>query len=113
MVKIDSIKFGEIEIDGKTYYSDVVVWWTGDIEIVEKRHIIDVDDISKLLKKDPKIIIIGTGQGESVKLLPEVREVLENKGIKLYVETSPNAIEIFNSFVVTKKKVVAFIHTTC
>lgn len=113
MVKINSTKFGEVEIDNKTYYSDVIVWWNGDVELTEKKHILEVDDVTPFIKKKAETVVIGTGQHGGVRLLPEVKQVLENKKIKLFVETSPNAIEIFNSFAATGKKVVAWVHTTC
>jgi hypothetical protein len=113
MVKINSVKFAEIVVDGKTYYSDVIVWWNGNVELIEKKHVLDVSDMAPFIEKKAEAIVIGTGQSDGVKLLPEVKQVLEDKNIKLYVETSPDAIEIFNSFAATGKKAAALIHTTC
>lgn len=112
MVKINSTTFGEIVINGKTYYSDMIVWWDGKKEFRDKSHIFDVDEFVKLLKKNPKAIVIGTGQKGTVKIPEEVMELSEMKGVEIFVETSQKAIEIFNGFVKIKKKVVAVIHTT-
>lgn len=113
MVEINSTEFGEITIDGRTYYSDVIVWWNGEVEMVVKKHSIDMDDLAKFMEKKPEAIIIGIGQTNGVRVMPEVKQVLEDKDIELYVEPSSKAIEIFNSFVQSKKKAVAKIHTTC
>lgn len=112
MVKIDSVKFGEITIDGKIYYSDMVVWWDGKIEYREKSHIFGLDKFVSLLKKDPEIIVAGTGISGVVKVTQEVRDEVELKRIKLIVEPSKDASEIFNDLVSGGKKVVAVIHTT-
>ncbi len=113
MVKIDSTSFGEIVIDNKTYYSDMIVWWDGKTEYRDKSHVIDMSEFVKIMKRKPDTIVIGTGQTGVLKLLPEVEQVAEDKKVKIFVEKSPKAIEIFNGFVCSGKKVVAVIHTTC
>jgi hypothetical protein len=112
MVCIDSIKFGEIRIDGKDYYSDVVVWWDGKIELVVKKHQFGMSELLNLLKKKPEVVVLGTGVESCVEILEEVQQEMENRGIMLFVENSRNAIEIFNGLVSEGKKAVAFIHAT-
>lgn len=115
MVKIDGTDFGEISIDGKTYYSDMIVWWDGKVEYREKSHELDMSELLKLLQRNPEMIVVGTGQNipGSMKVLPEVLQVLEDKNIEIFKESSPKAIKIFNAMVSDKKRVVAVIHTTC
>jgi hypothetical protein len=113
MVRIDGTSFGEVVIDGKTYYSDMIVWWDGKPEYKEKVHIIDMAEFSSLMKRKPEIIVIGTGQRGAVKITPEVLETAKKKKVEIYAEPSPRAVQLFNSFMAAKKKAVAFIHTTC
>lgn len=113
MVKIDSTSFGEIVIDKKTYYSDITVWWDGKIEYRDKSHVFDMSEFVRIMERKPDTIVIGIGQTGILKLLPEVKQVAEDKKVKIFVEQSPKAIEIFNGFVCSGKKVVAVIHTTC
>jgi len=112
MVKIDSVSFGEVRIDGKDYFSDVVVWWDGKIELVIKNHQFGMNELLNLLKKNPEAVIIGTGMESCVEVLEEVTQEMENRGLMLFVESSRNAIEVFNGLVSEGKKAVAFIHAT-
>jgi hypothetical protein len=113
MVKINSTKFGEITINGKIYYSDMIVWWDGKKEYREKSHVFDIEEFQRLAERKPEIIVIGAGHSSAVKVPPEVEDTAEMRKISIYVENSPKAIELFNAFVAEKKKVVAVIHTTC
>ena len=112
MVQIDSLKFGEIKIDGKDYYSDVVVWWDGKIEMVVKTHQFGMSELLNLLKKKPQVVILGTGVESCVEILEEVQMEMENRGLLFFVESSSNALEVFNAMVNEGKKAVAFIHVT-
>jgi hypothetical protein len=113
MVKIDSISFGEIRIDGKDYYNDVVIWWDGKIEVAEKSHRFDMNLLLNLLKKNPEAVVLGTGIEGCVEVLEEVEQELENREIMFFAEKSPNAAEVFNGMVSQGKKVAALIHLTC
>jgi len=113
MVVIDWTKFGEISVDGKIYYSDMIVWWDGKVDYREKSHIVDANEYARIAARDPEIIVIGRGQHGSLKLLPEVGELADEKGIRIYIENSPKAVEMFNAFVKSGKRAAALIHTTC
>ena len=113
MVRIDSTSFGEVSVDGKTYYSDMTVWWDGKVEYRTKSHEVGVEEMAMLLKRKPEAIVLGTGQHGVVKLLPKAEELAYQAGVEIFQETSPKAIEIFNGLVAQGKKAVAVIHTTC
>ncbi|MFH1978166.1 MAG: MTH938/NDUFAF3 family protein [Candidatus Aenigmatarchaeota archaeon] len=112
MVNIDAVEFGEVKINGKIYYSDMIIWWDGERDFRLKSNIIDINDLAVLLQKKPEAVIIGTGIIGSLKILPEVEMSLEMKKISLFVDKSPNAADIFNGFMSQGKKAVALIHTT-
>ena len=113
MASIQFVKFGEVMVDGKVYYSDMIVWWDGEKEFVTKTHILDMQAFSRLLRKKPDIVVVGTGQQGCVRISDDVRERARDRGIKIFEETSAKAADIFNGLVATGKRVVAFIHTTC
>ena len=113
MVSIEFVKFGEVMVDGKVYYSDMIVWWDGEKEFVPKTHMLDIRTFSRLLRKNPDMVVIGSGYAGMVRISDDARERARDKGIKLFEETSAKAADIFNGMVATGKKVVAFIHTTC
>lgn len=112
MVIIDSVSFGEAKVDGKTYYSDVVVWWDGKVEMVVKNHQFGMNELLNLLKKKPDVVVLGTGLEGCVEILEEVEQEIENKGLLFFVEKTPNALEVFNAMVNEGKKAVAFLHVT-
>lgn len=113
MVKIDSTKFGEIVINRKTYYSDMIVWWDGKVEYRDKTHIFGMSEYLKLMKRKPEAIVIGIGQQGAIKIREEVVRAAEDEKIKLFIDQSPRAVDIFNGLILQKKRVVAVIHTTC
>jgi len=113
MVSIDSVKFGEIAIDGKDYYSDVAVWWDGKIKLVAKSHHFGMNQLEMLAKKGLEVIVVGTGMQGVVKVLPEVRQVCSDDNIKLYVDPTKKAVDMFNGLMLQGKKVAGFFHVTC
>jgi hypothetical protein len=112
MVSVQFVKFGEVMIDSKVYYSDMIIWWDGEKQYVEKTHILGKKEFGILLKKNPDIVVVGTGQQGVVTITDEVRELAKKRGIKIFEETSARAADIFNGFLATGKKAVAWIHTT-
>ena len=112
MARIDKIEFGEIVIDGKSVYSDVSIGVNGEVILRPKAHIIGASDIAPLLKDNPECIVIGTGMDGSVEIEAEVEDILENKGIKLFTDETPDAADIFNGLMADGKKVAGIFHMT-
>ncbi|MFH1364492.1 MAG: MTH938/NDUFAF3 family protein [Candidatus Aenigmatarchaeota archaeon] len=112
MVVIDSVEFGEIKINGKIYYSDMIVWWTGKSKYRLKSDIFTMSEFFQIRKKNPEIIVIGTGIVGRLQVPTEIRDLAKEENIKLFVETSEKAVELFNAFINNKKKTVAVMHTT-
>jgi hypothetical protein len=110
MVKITSVRFGEVEVDGKIYYSDMIVWWDGSVEYKTKSHQVGMSEFLKLCERKPEVIVIGTGMNGMSAVLDEVKQAAEDKNIEIYQELSPKAAKIFNGFLADKKKAVAVIH---
>jgi len=112
MPAIDSVKYGEIKIEGKTYYSDMVVWWDKRKAMIKKSHILNFSLAMKLLKRKPEAIVVGIGLKGTVHILPEFLEKLEDKKIKLFVDKTDNAVDIYNALLKEGKKVVAVLHVS-
>ena len=113
MVRINSMKFGEITIDNKVYYSDMVVWWNGRIEYRTKSHTFEVEEFSRIAAKKPEIVIVGTGIEGIVRISDDVDALAKEMKIEIFSDLSPKATEMFNAFQNEGKKVVAVIHATC
>jgi len=111
---IDSYQFGLLVVNGKRYTSDVIIfpdrvrgdWWT------KRGHQLCLDDIAEVLAENPEVLVVGTGDSGLVRVLPEVREGVDAQGIKLIVETTDKACNIYNQLC-HSQKVVAALHLTC
>lgn len=112
MVLIDKVSYGEISIGGKTYYSDLVIWWSGKVALLPKTHLIDPPLLKKILKPETEILLIGLGLEGTVRILPSVEEELKKKKIKLLLDKTENALEIFNGLAILGKKIIAVMHVT-
>jgi len=112
MVEINEVTFGEVKIDGKIYYSDMIVWWTGEREFRIKSDILHEDEFRKFLEKEPEILIVGTGIIGHLLVPTNVKELAQRKNVELYVESSERAMDLFNAFIADRKHVVVLMHTT-
>ena len=72
-----------------------------------------MSDFLKLLEKKPEMIVIGTGINGVCKVMEEVEQAADDKGVKIFKDISPKAAEMFNGFVADRKRVVAVLHSTC
>jgi len=114
MNMIDSYQFGQIVISGKKYTSDVTIfpdrvrdnWWR------KSGHQLCLDDIAEVITENPEVLVVGTGASGLVKVLPEVKQSLEARDIKLIAEPTSEACNIYNQFC-HSQKVVAALHITC
>ncbi|MBA7533279.1 hypothetical protein ES705_25514 [subsurface metagenome] len=111
---IDSYQFGLIVVNGKKYTSDVIIfpdsvtdnWWrrTG--------HQLCLDDIVEVLAENPQVLVVGIGASGLMKVLPEVRQLVEAQGIELIVEATDKACHTYNQFCHSRRAVAA-LHLTC
>lgn len=111
---IESYKFGQIMINGKTYNSDLIIftdhinntWWR------REGHNLYIEDIQEIINKKPEIIIIGTGFFGLMKVSSDLIKYLESIGIKVIIKTTKDASDEYNKLY-KKKKVIAAFHLTC
>jgi hypothetical protein len=113
-MKITYYSFGKIDIDGKTYTSDVIIY-PDRVDASWRRkegHYLQIDDLSVAVKEKPEIIIIGTGYYGVMKISDEALSFLTSKNIIAHVEKTGKAVELFNNMP-RGKKVIALLHLTC
>lgn len=117
---INSTEFGEITIDGKKYGQVLIIGdlvMERDYEKLEKlfgtSHKVGDWERDELVKGNPEIIVIGTGQSSVMNVDEELGNGLAKKGIELIVASTPEAVEIYNEKIKEGKRVNALIHTTC
>ncbi len=111
-MKIDSVDYGEIVVDGKTYYSDLVIWWDGKRALLEKVHLLDKNLLETIMKKKPDSIVVGLGLRGTVKIADEVKVKLEENKIPLLVDRTENAVLIYNGMMALGRKVAGILHVT-
>jgi hypothetical protein len=111
---IDDYSFGRIVIDGKAYTSDVIVypdrvdpsWWR------KEGHLLQKVDLSDVIGAGPQIVVIGSGNWGVMRVPDGTVAFLESKGIRVVVEKTAKAVEVFNEESKKGKTVGAF-HLTC
>jgi hypothetical protein len=111
---IDDYGFGRIVIEGNTYTSGVIVypekvdpsWWRKEGHLLQK---VDLHDV---ISAGPDVVVIGTGNWGVLKVPDSTISFLESKGIRVIVEKTAKAVEIFNEES-KKAKTVGTFHLTC
>lgn len=108
---IESVSMGKLLFQGKVSRSDTIVykdhmdtkWW------LKGRTIIDACDLEDVLKAEPEVVVVGLGFMMPITISDEAINVLEAKGIKVHVEKTEKAAEIYNEFT-AKKKTIGLFH---
>ena len=111
---IGSYQFGQIVVSGQNYTSDVIIfpdrvkahWWR------KTGHELCLDDLAEVMVEKSEVLVVGTGESGCMKVLPEIKQGLESRGIKLIVETTDKACNIYNQLC-QSQRVVAALHLTC
>ena len=114
MVMIDSYGFGKILINGEKYTSDIIIhpdrvdsnWWR------KNGHRLLIEDLEEVLKEEPQTLIIGTGNMGLMLVSRDVRQFIEDKGIKLIVAKTKAACDEYNRLH-HDERVICALHLTC
>lgn len=112
---IEQYSFGKIQINGKFYSKDVIIfpeevissWWR------KEGHNLHMEDLQEVIKRKPEILIIGTGYNGVMRVKEDLISQLEDLGIKTTALKSGDAVKEYNKLVKEKKKVAAVFHLTC
>lgn len=113
-MKIESYSFGSIVVDGQRYSSDVLIcgdevkadWWR------ERGHRLQMKDLDWVIKRQPEVLVVGKGARGVMSVPQNIKEELESRGIKVIVERTAKACQIYNELH-KSKKVAAALHLTC
>ncbi|MFW5907988.1 MAG: MTH938/NDUFAF3 family protein [Candidatus Natronoplasma sp.] len=119
---IEDTSFGEVTIDGKTYDYDVVVFPDSIIRrkksITKEKH----GTSHKFTRAEMKVyleevdpsninsIVVGTGQYDKLKLLPEARQLLEEKDLEYIERKTPDLVGMQDH---PRENNIFIIHVTC
>jgi hypothetical protein len=114
-MKIQSYRFGYIQIDGKDYRNDVKLigkrvipdWWR------TQGHFVEMRDVQDLLNAGAEICIFGTGAYGSMRVSEAVQSEFQNRGIRVLMQKTESACALYSRLVQDGKKVVAGFHLSC
>jgi len=120
MLKVDSVSWGKVKVDGKVYHQVLIV---GD-KVIERdkpkletlfstTHEIGDWEQKLLLSGEPEIILIASGFGGVLKISSKLKVKIEKLGIELKILLTPKAVDEYNRLIAQGYKVNALIHTTC
>lgn len=113
-MKIESYRFGQITVQGRTYRSDLIIfpdrvesdWWR------EEGHQLRKGDLDLIIREKPETLVVGSGDPGLLKVLPETEKYLQEEGIRLITEPTEKACQTYNQLG-SSQKVVAALHLTC
>lgn len=114
-MKINDYSFGKIVVNGKEYRNDLKIfpdkvksdWWR------KKGHELHVEDILDVIEEKPDILIVGKGSSGLMKVLPSTKRELREDGIKIIALPTSKAVEKYNEYRNSGKKVIGVFHLTC
>jgi hypothetical protein len=114
-MRIEDYQFGRIVIDGKIYTSDVIIFpdrvmrnWRR-----EEGHMLSPADLWDVIREEPDVLVVGTGNSGMMWVSPETRRYLMERGIRLVEEMTREACKTYNHLSSSGEKVVAALHLTC
>lgn len=116
-MKFEGTSFGSVVFNGKHYEYDIMVLPDGKVEKRRKNlsksifgtsHKLVPEELEFL--KEAEIIVIGTGQSGLLRLTKEAEDWVKNRGIRVILAPTPEAIKKYNKL---EGKKAALIHVTC
>lgn len=117
--RTEKTSFGMITIDGQTYNHDVLIRLDGKVTKRKKKlskqvygtsHILSLDEAHHIYEEGAETLIIGTGHYGLVNLSDEARHFFDAKNLKVVMEPTPKAIELWNG---TDGELIGLYHITC
>jgi hypothetical protein len=114
-MNISGYRFGRIDIDGRTYTSDVIItpervidaWWR------QQGHALSVADLKDVMAARPDVLVVGTGYFGQMSVSSETRRYLEEQGIQVRDTRTSEAVDDFHELQKERGRVVAALHLTC
>jgi hypothetical protein len=117
--KIIELSWGRLIVEGyPDPFKDVKLFPGGarewDWTETGTRHVpgIQPADITELIKKGARTVILSTGMQQRVLVNPDTHKWLSDRGIRFTVLPTNEAVEIYNELAVSEA-VGALIHSTC
>jgi hypothetical protein len=112
---IDSYRFGEILVNGRSFTSDLIIfndrvddqWWR------ENGHTVELHDLDEVVKARPEVLVVGRGKLGAMKIPDATLDAIEDKGIQIVHARTEEAVEVYNQIASTGRNVVGAFHLAC
>ena len=107
--------FGWVKYKGKIHQEDIIITAYGDVmrrdqdEVLRKYgtlKAISPEEMRILLSGNPEVIVVGIGQSDSLRMPPEVLDMLEKSGSRLVQGISPKAVKYFDQLTCKKAALI-------
>ena len=114
-MQIDHYRFGHIDIQGRSYDADVIIfpdrvqehWWR------REGHRLVQEDLEAVLAEKPDLLIVGTGYYGRMQVPEKTLDSLATAGIDVRVLKTDQAVAEFNRLQRECASIVAALHLTC
>lgn len=114
-MKINTYRFGYIEVDGRDYRTDLIVH-SDRIETNwcrKQGHELAIEDVQTIVAEQPEVLVIGTGCYGRMHIPQSTLDYFSQQGIKVESARTSAAVERFNQLQQECARVVAALHLTC
>jgi hypothetical protein len=117
--QLDRTGFGWLEIDGERYEHDVLIRLDSTVEKRKKKlskrvygtsHTISLDEAKHIYEHGAAMLIVGSGQYDTVRLSEEAVEYFQRRGVEVRLLSTPQAIAVWND---APKQSIGLFHVTC
>lgn len=116
--RILSLRWGSMRVEGLGEGRDFKLWPGGgrawDWRETGTHHTpgIQPADVSELLDKGSRVVVLSRGQLERLQTCPETLELLRRAGVEVHVAKTASAVEIYNRLA-ERLPVGGLFHSTC
>lgn len=112
-MRIETYKFGEMVIDGKSYKKDVIIypdrvfspWWR------QSGHRLIREDLEDIFSYDPHTVVIGTGKFGMMKVEDALLAEFEKRHIETLILKTDTAVDKYNEL--NSTRIIGAFHLTC
>ena len=116
---ISHLAWGRMDVDGVGVGKDFKLWPGGgrewDWRETDTHHVpgIQPADIEELVDNGSQTIVLSRGMLLKLQTCPETLDLLKKKRIKVHVEETKAAVEIYNDLASRGEPVGGLFHSTC
>ncbi len=116
---IENVRFGVAVVDGKELAYDFYLRADGKLGKRKKKpvrakygtsHVVDREELEKVCKGEPRVVLIGSGHHDMVRLTDDARHYLDSLGVSWQILPTPEAAQAYNEAGGPK---ALLMHVTC